>query len=157
MADVRAKRSFESTQRATIGAKVQVNPKAETVLEDGQYPAVVESIESVETKFGERLIWKFTVTADGEELEKVGFTSLSQSVKSNLVGWAKAILGNIDDGFDTDDIAGKSCVVVLEESEDSDGNPKNKVTKVKPARKDQKAPKQAAAEENEADFEDIPF
>lgn len=133
---------------------MQVNPKAETVLEDGQYPAVVESIESIETKFGERLIWKFTVTADGEELEKVGFTSLSQSVKSNLVGWAKAILGDIDNGFDTDDLAGKPCTVVLEESEDSDGNPKNKVTKVKPPKRGQKAPK---VDENEADFDEIPF
>lgn len=139
---------------------MKVNPKEEYTFEDGQYPAVVESVEEVETKFGQRLIWKFDTTAeDGNNYEVVGFTSLSPSVKGNLVNWSKAILGEVTEGFDTDDLTGMPCVVVIEEFEDANGFQKNKVTKVKAPKKGAKAKsaKTATDDENAEDFESIPF
>lgn len=134
---------------------MKVQPKTERVLEDGWYPATATAPEEVETKFGERLIWKFAIEQDGETIEKVGFTSLSQSSRGNLVTWAKAILGEVAEGFDTDYIQGKPCQVFLEEFTDGEGVQKNKVTKVKEPKKNQKP--SVAVEKLEKDFDEIPF
>jgi hypothetical protein len=122
----------------------------EKVLEDGAYPAKVESVEIKDTAFGERLMWKFKV--EEENTEVVGFTSMSYSTRAKAYQWAEAIIGGIDPkmGWGEDDVVGRPCTVVLTVGEDKDGVEKNKVLKVKP-------PKKRAEADEAEDFEDIPF
>jgi hypothetical protein len=113
----------------------RMDVKVENVLEEGAYDARLMNVEQKETKFGERLMWTFEV--DREEVEVVGFTSMSPSTKAKAYQWAAAIAGKIDPGlgWGPEDVVGGECVVVLEAAEDAQGTEKNKVVKVKPSRK----------------------
>ena len=114
----------------------RMNIRVEKVLEDGAYDAKLVNVEQKETKFGDRLMWTFGV---GEEnIEVVGFTSMSPSTKAKAYMWAAAVMGEIDPklGWGPEDVIGGECIVVLEAAEDAQGTEKNKVVKVKPPRKD---------------------
>ena len=114
----------------------RMNVRVEKVLEDGAYDAKLVNVEQKETKFGDRLMWTFGV---GEEnIEVVGFTSMSPSTKAKAYMWAAAVMGEIDPklGWGPEDVIGGECIVVLEAAEDAQGTEKNKVVKVKPPRKD---------------------
>ena len=113
----------------------RMNIRVEKVLEDGAYDAKLVNVEQKETKFGDRLMWTFGV---GEEnIEVVGFTSMSPSTKAKAYIWAAAVMGEIDPklGWGPEDVIGGECIVVLEAAEDAQGTEKNKVVKVKPPRK----------------------
>ncbi len=113
----------------------RMDVKVEKVLEDGAYDARLVNVEQKETKFGDRLMWTFGV---GEEnIEVVGFTSMSPSTKAKAYMWAAAVMGEIDPklGWGPEDVIGGECVVVLEITEDAQGAEKNKVVKVKPPRR----------------------
>src|SRR5215212_46758 len=132
----------------------KMDVKVEKVLEDGAYPAVLDSVEQIETKFGERLIWRFTVSA--ENVEVVGFTSMSPSTRAKAYQWAAAIAGGIDPpkaSWGPEDVEGKPCTVVLEAAEDAQGVEKNRVVKVKPSRADAKP--ESSAETAEEHFESL--
>src|SRR5215208_7161147 len=129
--------------------------KVEKVLDDGTYDAKLVNVEQKETKFGNRLMWTFGV--NGENTEVVGFTSMSPSTKAKAYQWAAAIVGEIDSkiGWGPEDVIGGDCTVVLEVAEAAQGTEKNKVVKVKPARK---GPKVAGnPRDPEVDPDRIPF
>ena len=117
----------------------RMDVKVEKVLEAGAYDGKLTNVEEKETKFGDRLMWTFEV--DGENVEVVGFTSMSPSTKAKAYQWASAIVGEIDPklGWGPEDLIGGECVVVLEAAEDSQGIEKNKVVKVKAPQKDKTA------------------
>ncbi len=113
----------------------RMDVKVEKVLEDGAYDAKLIDVEQKETKYGDRLMWTFGVSSENTEV--VGFTSMSHSTKAKAYQWASAIMGEIDPkiGWGPEDVIGGDCTVVLEVAEDAQGTEKNKVVKVKPARK----------------------
>jgi hypothetical protein len=135
----------------------RMDVKVERVLEDGDYDAKLTNVERKETKFGERLMWTFEV--DGENVEVVGFTSMSPSTKAKAYQWAAAIMGEINPklGWGPEDVIGGECVVVLEEAEDAQGTEKNKVVKVKPPRKDKPAASKREADGPGGDLVQIPL
>ena len=124
----------------------RMDVRVEKVLEDGVYDARLVNVEQKETKFGDRLMWTFEV--DGENVEVVGFTSMSPSTKANAYQWAEAIMGEIDPklGWGPEDLIGGECVIVLQAVEDAQGTEKNKVSKVKPSRKGKTAAAGTASE-----------
>ena len=65
--------------------------KVEKVLGDGAYDAKVFNVEQKETKFGDRIMWTFDLP--GENIQVVGFTSMSPSTKAKAYEWAEAIMG----------------------------------------------------------------
>ena len=113
----------------------RMDVKVEKVLGDGAYDAKVFNVEQKETKFGDRIMWTFDLP--GENIQVVGFTSMSPSTKAKAYEWAAAIMGEIDPkvGWGPEDLIGGDCVVVLEAAEDAQGTKKNKVVKIKPPRK----------------------
>jgi hypothetical protein len=131
--------------------------KVEKVLGDGVYDAKLTNVEQKETKFGERLMWTFEV--DGEGVEVVGWTSMSPSTRAYAYQWASAIGGEIDPklGWGPEDVIGGECVVVLEAAEDAQGTEKNKVTKVKPPRKNRPAASEREADSSGGDLVQIPL
>jgi len=131
--------------------------KVEKVLEDGVYDAKLMNVEQKETKFGERLMWTFEV--DGEGVEVVGWTSISPSTRAYAYQWASAIGGEIDPklGWGPEDVIGGECVVVLEAAEDAQGSEKNKVTRVKPPRKNKPDASKSEAGESEGELVQIPL
>lgn len=137
----------------------KIKPKHETIIEDGWYVALIGDVEERETKFGEKLLVPFEVEVGGQTIAIDAWLSISDHPKSNLVKWAKQLLG--DREFDTDELAGLSCEAFIEEGENADGEPKNFVRKLRPAKKT-KAGRGAKAEKaeveiDESDFDNIPL
>ncbi len=133
-----------------------MNVQVDIVLEEGAYRAVLENIEQKDTKFGERLMWTFDLPEHNTKV--VGFTSMSPSTKANAYQWATAIMGEIDPkvGWGAEDVIGGECIVVLEVAEDAQGVEKNKVTRVKPPRKEDAQPNSGKTPNNDPDFGNIP-
>jgi hypothetical protein len=132
--------------------------KVEKVLEDGSYQALLDSVEEVETKYGNRLMWRFSVPQ--ENVRVVGFTSMSPSTSAKAYQWAEALMGKIDHkrGWGPGDVEGKPCTVVLETYEDDKGIEKNKVVRVKPVRTGESADSAAKADSGpEDEFDSLPF
>ncbi len=145
---------------------MHIDVKKETVLEEGTYEGTITGLEEHETDFGSRLLWKIMTT---ESVEVAAWTSFSQSEKGNLVKYATAVLGDVSNGFDTDDLVGKPCRVLVDIGQDKEGNDKNKVTGIKTPKKGQKpnaepeaasspaaATTESAGDDSE-NFDDIPF
>src|SRR3712207_5596216 len=110
----------------------RMNVRIEKILGEGPYQAVLENIEEKETKFGWRLMWVFRIL--GENVEVVGFTSMSPSARASAYRWAEALMGDIDPkvGWGPEDVVGRECVVVLEVAEDAQGFERDKVVDVRP-------------------------
>jgi predicted CoA-binding protein len=109
-----------------------MNVKVEKILEEKPYRAVLVNVEEKETTHGRRLMWTFR-TVD-ENVEVVGFTSMSPSSRAKAYQWARALMGEIDPrvGWGPEDVVDRECVVVLKVGEDAQGFQKNKVVDVRP-------------------------
>ena len=138
---------------------MHVKPKKETIIEDGWYPAEIGDIEERETQFGEKLLFPFEVDAGDEGVVAIdAWISPSDHPKANLVKWGKQLFG--DREFDTDEFIGAKVEAFVEVGENKDGEPKNMVRKLRPAKKGKgKAPKSGKAEVeiDESDFDSIPL
>lgn len=138
----------------------QINPKSETIIADGWYPATIGEVEEKDTKYGERLMVPFDVEpGDDTVVDITAFISFSEHPKSNVVKWGKALFG--ERPFDTDEFSGVECEVFVEEGEDQDGAPKNFIRRVrKPKKGGDKAPAKVGgkkADADDEDFSDLPF
>lgn len=136
---------------------MHVKPKKETIIEDGWYPAEIGEVEERETKFGEKLLVPFEVDAGEEGIIAIdAWLSLSDHPKSNLVKWAKQLLG--DREFDTEELSGTKLEAFVEEGEGQDEEPKNFIRKVRPAKGANK-PKKDEGEVtiDESDFNNLPL
>ena len=110
----------------------RMNVKVEKILEEKPYRAVLVNVEEKETTHGRRLMWTFRVV--DENVEVVGFTSMSPSSRAKAYQWARALMGEIDPrvGWGPEDVVDRECVVVLKVGEDAQGFQKNKVVDVRP-------------------------
>jgi hypothetical protein len=128
----------------------RMNVRVDEVLDEGRYRAILENVEEKETKFGWRLMWTYRIL--GENVEVVGFTSMSPSTRANAYRWAKVLMGEIDSniGWGPEDLIGRECIVVLEVAEDAQGFEKNKVVDVKPIGKGHEKTEDSGSE-------DVPF
>lgn len=129
--------------------------KHERVLEEETFEAVLDRIEQKTITFAgeesERLMWVFNVPSE-DNVEVVGFTSMSPSTRGKAFAWATAMNPEIAESknWGPEDVTGKPCRVDLEVRKDAQGVEKNVVVKVKPTKK------QVETEESE-DFDSIPF
>ena len=110
----------------------RMNVKVEKILEEKPYRAVLVNVEEKETTHGRRLMSTFR-TVD-ENVEVVGFTSMSPSSRAKAYQWARALMGEIDPklGWGPEDVIDRECVGVLKIGEDAQGFQKNKVVDVRP-------------------------
>ena len=108
-------------------------------LEDGSYRALVESLEEKETRFGDRILWKYLVPEHNAEV--VGFTSLSDSPQANVYLWATAINEEIRSmsSWGPEDVVGRECILDLTTVVDAEGRKKNKIVRVRPLPKEEKS------------------
>jgi hypothetical protein len=121
-------------------------------LPTGEYIAKVDNVEEVTGQYGVQLKWTLEV-ADGDFKGKQlpAWTQLSASLKGKLAKWSKACGIELEDGdiFDTDDLKGSRCTVVVVETEAKDGSGSyGKVMDLKPPKAGKK-PKPAPAEESD--------
>lgn len=140
----------------------RIEPKADVLLEDGWYPAIIRDVEDKDTEYGERLMVPFDVKpGDGTTVDVTTFISFSDHPKSNMVRWAKGLFG--ERPFDTDEFSGAECEVFIEESENKKGEPTNYIRKVRRPKEEKvegrKKPEVAAEGEaaNDEDFSNLPF
>ena len=120
------------------------------VLDTGTYAATVSAITPADGKFGPQLEWMFRLD-DGSPMK--AWTSTSLSAKSKLGLWTRAILGDIPEMLDTEDLVGRPCRLSVLIKVGDDGNEYNRVDAVLAPRAGQKA---RLAPEPEP-VEEIPF
>lgn len=167
--------------------KIKTTEEQGPVLEPDKYPGKIKGFDQMEGQFGPQLIWIFDVEAPEEAVldgfaepsesghyEVAGFTSFATGEKSKMRPWIIALLGDMPEEFDTDDLVGVSCTLDLETYEKKNGITKNIVDKVraprgnrgkqakkKDAKKDEKEEASDSKEDDqqvdESDFEKIPF
>lgn len=129
--------------------------KVEKVLEEETFEAVLDRIEEKTVTFAgeesERLMWVFKISSE-DDVEVVGFTSMSPSTKAKAFTWATALEPEIANSknWGPEDVVGKNCRVDVGLYKDSSGVEKNKVEKVKSSKK------QVEQAETD-DFDDLPF
>jgi hypothetical protein len=125
-----------------------MNVKVDEVVDDGDYEAVLDSIDQITTTFQgeekERLKWVFRIPGK-DDAEIVGFTSMSPSTRAKAYEWAEVLMGEINPkiGWGPDDVEGKRCRIFVGTTKDAQGNEKNRVEKVLKSRisdDDPKAP-----------------
>jgi hypothetical protein len=134
----------------------KIIPTSERIVDADIYDAVIVSVEEPEEEgpFGPSYVWKFAVPFEGENLEIVGFSSQSHSTKGKLVKWARGALGDgVLTGFHTKDLAGVKVRIQVEPGKNKDGDDKNKVVSVLPAKKTTAEKNLENTEENFADIE----
>lgn len=128
-----------------------------TQIDEGEYPAVVTSIQEKDGKWGKYYIWGFLIkgaTRDDEPLKGLikvtGITSEHFSEGSKLFKWAKAAgLDTSSEEIDLDDAVKEIVRVYVEDDESDDGRAFSKVAKVKKAKPKDKKKLKAAEEEEE--------
>lgn len=129
---------------------MKIEKREYTVLETGTYAATVASVTPATGQFGEQLQWEFKLE-DGSSQRAWCSTSLTP--KSKLFAWTKALLGEVPDLLDTDDLIGKPCRLSLLAKTKEDGSEFNKVDAVLVPRAGQRARPLPLPQEVEA----IPF
>ena len=83
--------------------------------EEGVYlPAIITSIEEAEGKFGDQFKFIIAVEGDDEDNETWAFCSQTYSDGSKLGGWTLAILGEMPEPLDTDDLLDRPVQVMFE-------------------------------------------
>lgn len=110
----------------------RMNVRIDKLLEEKPYRAVLVNVEEKDTTHGRRLMWTFRIV--DENVEVVGFTSMSPSSRAKAYQWAGALAEEIDPrvGWGPEDVVDRECVVVLKVGEDAQGFRKNKVVDVRP-------------------------
>lgn len=135
----------------------KIQPKKETIIEDGWYSAEIGEVEERETVHGEKLLVPFEVDAGDAGIIAIdAWLSISDHPKSNMCKWALQLFGERE--FDTDEFTGVECEVFVEEGEDKEKQPKNYIRKVRPLKKDKaggKANGKGKTEEVTIDEEDF--
>lgn len=105
------------------------------VLEAGTYVAKIARIEAAEGKFGPQLQWDFDLEGGGSIRAWCG---ASLTPKSKLFGWVKALLGNVPDELETDDLVGLPCRLMITVRTRDDGTETNRVETILPVRQQQR-------------------
>lgn len=107
------------------------------VLDTGTYAATVKGIEETTGQFGPQLQWEFLLD-DGSSTLRT-WSSQSLSAKSKLGRWTRAILGDIPEELDTQDLIGKPCRLSVVIKAREDGSETNRIDEVLAPRAGQKA------------------
>ena len=98
----------------------------------GWHEADCRKVEDVDTAFGMRLRWTFSLPKIAAEVS--GWTSMSPSTKARAYGWAEVLNGGPIDpkvGWGPETVEEKRCLVKVEEYRDSKGELRTKVTEIK--------------------------
>ena len=83
--------------------------------EEGVFlPAIITGIEEDEGRFGPQLKFFIDVEGDDDDQEVWAFTSTTYSDKSKLGEWTLAILGEMPEPLDTDDLIDRPVQVMFE-------------------------------------------
>ena len=105
----------------------------EEPLPPGIYDAVVDSADLRDTRFGEKILFDFTVPEHGARVP--GWAKPSNHPKSNSYRWSIAINPAVkaNGRFRPEDVVGRKCRLELDVYVNSEGDKKNKIVRVLPA------------------------
>lgn len=103
----------------------------------GVYPAVVDSVDEDDGKFGPQLKFIFKIT-DGKYADQTvwGWCGQSLTPKSKLTSWLPALLPDVQVGkgfeLDPEDLVGRACKLVLGVKAGDDGIERNTIESLLP-------------------------
>ena len=105
----------------------------EEPLPPGIYDAVVDSADLRDTRFGEKILFDFTVPEHGARVP--GWAKPSNHPKSNAYRWSIAINPAVkaNGRFRPEDVVDRKCRLELDVYVNSEGDKKNKIVRVLPA------------------------
>lgn len=107
------------------------------LVDTGRYASTVKAIETAEGKYGDQLAWQFRLDDSDAELRAWSSTTMSSGSKCGQ--WVRALLGDIPETLDTDDLVGLHCVLDVASLPKTNGDGEyNKVNAVLPARRKHK-------------------
>ncbi len=133
-----------------------------TIIEAGEYPAVVADLKLRPSSFGDQYVqWIFQPDGFSEDVEVAGSTSLAAGRTAKGMEWARRILGKSDAtdmkwgrdlkekrpiiDWGPDNLVGKPCRIVVEKNYDEDEEvDRNRVVNVLPV------------DDDGADVDDLP-
>ncbi len=143
------------------------------IIEAGTYPAKLVAMKKRPGSFGEDYVmWIFQPDGYSEDAQPAGATSMAAGATAKGMEWARRMLGK-SDAVDTkwgrdlkekrpvvdwgpDILISLSCRIVVEKNYDADEERyRNRVVNVLPPQ--QTEVEKAASEEEDEDFESIPF
>lgn len=137
--------------------EMQLPKRTYELVEMGTYAAVVETILEEEGKYGPQLRFNFRIV--DSDVALVAWAKAIYSSSSKLGKWTQAILGEQPDMFDSDDLIGKPCRIVVLVKQREDGTEYNKIDDVLPARKQKPRPQPLpeADDDDEPESVHLPF
>jgi len=120
---------------------IRIKRSTYQVLPPGQYPAVLDRIEEDEGDWGPFLKLYYTLTLPkGGEYQMSELCSCTFSERSKLFARYKALLGLTevpeDVDFESDDVIGRRCTLVLTVKPDANGVKWNRIDTAFPAGED---------------------
>ena len=125
-------------------------------LDTGVYAATITAIEEkLGGQYGPQFVWKFELE-DGSD-GPWGYTGQAMSPKAKFTQWVRAVMGEVPDSIDTDDLIGKACRLSVVIKVGEDGNEYNRVDAILAPRKGQEPAKRRPKPEMVADEQEIPF
>lgn len=113
---------------------ITIQRKVYEVLDTGLYAAVVADIEAADGQYGPQLKWTFVLLDFEDEHKVLAWSSQALTAKSKLGLWAEAILGELPEELDTDDLINRKCQLELVIQQGKDGAEFNRVNSVRPWR-----------------------
>ncbi len=101
-------------------------------LADGDYEASVAMATLQPGRYGQQVRFDFGVHGTPETL--VAWSTAKLSPRTRLGRWVTALLGELPEVLDSDELLGCCCVLRVGQRELSDGSPANTVLDVLPAK-----------------------
>jgi len=102
-------------------------------LPPGIYGAIVDSADLTDTRYGEKILFEFTLPKHGTKVP--GWANPSSHPKSNAYLWSTTLNPSTKDNgrWGPKDVEGRECLLELDIYVDSEGREKNKIVRALPA------------------------
>ena len=104
---------------------VKISPPYYDLLPVGEYPAVIDSVEIVDTRYGEKVLLMFRLQGQYEGRVVPGWVNVTFHPKSKLHSYTRTALGGApiprEKSFEGDEIIGKQVIACVKQIDGEDG------------------------------------
>lgn len=109
----------------SVNNRIQIKKTVYVPLKTGEYLAEVLDIVSESGEYGEQLKFEFEIVGQDRTLH--GWCSAKYGEKTKLYAWTRSILGRCPDNFDSSELLGRKCTLVIVTKAKEDGSVFNRI------------------------------
>lgn len=110
---------------------MKITRRPYTPLPPGEYRAVIIDIEPTTGAFGEQLVWSFDLPEAERYLK--AWSGVDLTPRAKLTKWVTALLGQVPEQLETDDLISRDCRVLVADALGADGGTYSRISEVLPA------------------------